>query len=260
MPTEVIVALIGFLGVIVGAVPTYWFMRQKNLAEVEKLKAETDKIKVEAEKIRRELQSDKGLSENSKIKILFVAVNPVQTARLSLDKEIRNIKQGLQKSSYGNMFELDQLWSANWNDLRSHLLRHTPDILHISGHSTKEGIVLEDEKGQTYIVPVEILNNLLALFCEKIRLVVINSAHSEEMSQTLLQNIDFTIGVSGPVSDDQANKFFAAFYEALANNEDIRESFEFAKARIDDKEFSIHGTYQLSWQRKRPEKYCFVQG
>ena len=56
MLPEVVAALIGFLGVVIGAIPTYLFMRQKSLAEVDKLKAETDKIKAEAEKIRAELQ------------------------------------------------------------------------------------------------------------------------------------------------------------------------------------------------------------
>jgi hypothetical protein len=57
MPTEIITALIGLMGIIIGAIPTYLFMRQKGTAEIDKLKAETDKTKAEAEKIRAELQA-----------------------------------------------------------------------------------------------------------------------------------------------------------------------------------------------------------
>jgi hypothetical protein len=55
MPIEIITALIGLIGIVIGVIPTYFFMRQKSTAEVDKLKAETDKTKAEAEKIRSEL-------------------------------------------------------------------------------------------------------------------------------------------------------------------------------------------------------------
>ncbi len=61
MSPEVIAALIGLIGVIIGAIPTYLFMRQKNSAEVEKLKAETDKIKAAAERIRAEFARNQNL-------------------------------------------------------------------------------------------------------------------------------------------------------------------------------------------------------
>lgn len=257
MSIEVIVALIGLLGVIVGAIPTYLFMRQKNLAEVEKLKAETDKIKAEAEKIRAEFQLDKAPSKDIKVNILFVAANPVDTSHLRLDEEVRGIKEGLRKSSQGNMFEFDQVWSVRWDDLRSHLLRHTPDILHISGHGTKEGIALEDENGRAHIISAEVLNNLLLLFSDKIRLVVINTMYSEKMCKALSQSVDFVIGISGLVTDKKASKFSTAFYEALADNKDIRAAFEFGQASIGDKEFLKHGAYQLFTFRNRSKKHFF---
>lgn len=54
MSSEIIAALIGLLGVVIGAIPTYLFMRQKNSAEVEKLKAEIEKLKAETDKIKAE--------------------------------------------------------------------------------------------------------------------------------------------------------------------------------------------------------------
>jgi len=64
MSPEVIAALLGLVGVIVGVIPTYYVMRKRNTAEIKKLNAEidkiiaeTDKIKAEAEKIRAEFQS-----------------------------------------------------------------------------------------------------------------------------------------------------------------------------------------------------------
>ena len=49
MPSEIIVALIGLMGVVIGAIPTYFFMRQKSMVEIEKIKAETKKLNIEAD-------------------------------------------------------------------------------------------------------------------------------------------------------------------------------------------------------------------
>lgn len=255
MSPEIITALLGLFGVIVGAIPTYLFMRQKNSAEIDKLKAETDKIKAEAEKIRADFQSGKNLSVDTKITILFVAANPVDTSRLRLDEEVRGIKESIRKSSQGNVFELEQVWSVRWEDLRSHLLRHTPDILHISGHGTKDGIVLEDDNGYAHLISADVLNNLLMLFSDKIRVVIINTMYSEGMCEALSQNIDFVIGITGAVPDRQASIFSATFYEALTDNKDIKSALDFAKASFDDKEFSEHGIYQLYTLRDMSEKH-----
>jgi uncharacterized membrane-anchored protein YhcB (DUF1043 family) len=52
MSSEVMAAIIGLIGVIIGAIPTFLFMRKRNAVEIDKLQVETDKIKAEAEKIR----------------------------------------------------------------------------------------------------------------------------------------------------------------------------------------------------------------
>jgi septation ring formation regulator EzrA len=51
MSSEVMAAIIGLIGVIIGAIPTFLFMRKRNAAEIDKLQAETDKIKAGPEKI-----------------------------------------------------------------------------------------------------------------------------------------------------------------------------------------------------------------
>lgn len=56
MSPEIVAALVGLIGVVIGALPTYLHMRQKVEAETEKLKAEADKTKAEAQRIRAELQ------------------------------------------------------------------------------------------------------------------------------------------------------------------------------------------------------------
>ena len=67
MPTEVIVSIVGLLGVIVGAALNSLLARKRNLAEIEKLRAEADKARAEADKTRAEMGSTSGASGNSEI-------------------------------------------------------------------------------------------------------------------------------------------------------------------------------------------------
>jgi|GEM_PF-3718606 len=254
MSNEILISFIGLLGVIIGAIPTYLFMRQKNIAEIGKLNAETDKLKAEAEKIRSEYQRELLSSNDTKINILFVAANPIDTQHLRLDQEVRGIKESLLNSKHFS-FVLDQAWSVRWDDFRSYILKHTPTVLHISGHGRKEGILLEDETGKSRVVVIESLKNLLSLFSDKIKIVVLNTEFSEEAGKALSQNIDFVICADGKLTDESAAKFAAAFYEALADKKDIYASFEFAKASIDTKSFSEHGSYNFFTHKKKSEKY-----
>lgn len=55
MQTEVIAAIVGVGGIVLGSLVTHLLARKKTDAEVEKIKAETEKAHVEAEKLRAEI-------------------------------------------------------------------------------------------------------------------------------------------------------------------------------------------------------------
>ncbi|MBK9924493.1 MAG: hypothetical protein IPP66_04300 [Anaerolineales bacterium] len=261
MSPEIISALIGLVGVILGAIPTYLFMRQKGLAEIEKTKAETEKIKAESEQIRKSIVAEKGTA-SEKTRILFIAASPSNLSHIRFDKEIRGMKEGIQKSGNRDAFELEQVWAAQWNDLQNYLLKFTPDILHISCHATdndKDGarLIFEDEKGLDYRVSSESLNNLLSLFNDKLRMVVLNTVYSDEICKLLANNIDFAIGVHGLLGDDEANKFASAFYEAIAENKDVRTAFEYGRARIESG--NDRSDYRLLTMKKPKETFSFLK-
>ena len=94
MPLEVVTALIGLVGIIIGAIPTYLFMRQKGLAEVDKLKAETDKTKAEAEQIRAGLQNSSVDQEidNGSEGASLIKLEDRSEHKLPLEKRLSNAK------------------------------------------------------------------------------------------------------------------------------------------------------------------------
>jgi tetratricopeptide (TPR) repeat protein len=95
MSPEIISALIGLVGIIIGVIPTYLFVQKKNSAEVVKLQAEADKTRAEAEKIRAELaelQSHKTFDNNTPVEIfIFKALQLLITEDLTLSSSLSEI-------------------------------------------------------------------------------------------------------------------------------------------------------------------------
>jgi hypothetical protein len=219
------------LGAVVGAIPTYVLMRQRKRAELAKLHADTDKVKAEAEKIRAEFNII-AADQPPKLKMLFVAANPGMKVQLDLAGEIRGIVQGVRSSKYEGALELDQLWGARWEDLRRQLLRNTPHILHFTGLSRDSGLIFEGHEGGADLIEAEQLRALLSLFHDRIRLVFVNTTASAQICEALARSIDFVIGIAGRIADDDAIRFAAAFYEAIADRKSVQTAFEFALANL----------------------------
>lgn len=251
MSIQIIVALIGFLGVVLGAIPTYVLMRQRKRAELDKLHADTDKVKAEAEKIRAEFNVIAS-TQPAKLKMLFVAADPLPGSRLNLAGEIRGIVQGVRSSKNEASFELDQLWGARWQDLRRQLLRSTPEILHFAGNGKESGLYFEDEMGDVDVVEAEQFSALLGLFHDRVRLIFLNAANSHAICEELAGSIDFVIGISGKIADKDAIKFAAAFYEAIVDRKPVQTAFDFALANLSKGEDKA---YKLFTQRKGADPY-----
>ena len=67
-------------------------------------------------------------------KILILSANPINTGRLRLDQEVREIQNGLERAKSREKFEIITKWAVRPDDLRRALLDHEPEIVHFSGH------------------------------------------------------------------------------------------------------------------------------
>src|SRR5579872_7156264 len=113
-------------------------------------------------------------------RILFLASNPTDTGRLRLDKEVREVDEGLRRSNERDQFDLVQKSAVRVDDLRRSLLDHSPRIVHFSGHGTgADGITVEDENGEAYDVPNDALAGLFGLCAGDIECVVLNACYSD---------------------------------------------------------------------------------
>lgn len=157
--------------------------------------------------------------------ILVLAANPVDTSRLRLDQEVRDIREGLQLSKYREDFKLESRHAVRDKDLRRALLEINPTIVHFCGHGEGTmGLALEDVTGNTKLVLGEALGALFKLFKDSIQCVVLNACYSDTQAEVLTQHIPYVVGMNRSVPDKAAIEYAVAFYDGLGAGK----SFEFA--------------------------------
>ncbi|HEY9691092.1 MAG TPA: CHAT domain-containing protein [Oculatellaceae cyanobacterium] len=149
--------------------------------------------------------------------ILVLASSPTNEARLRLDKEVREIDEGLRRSQQREKFTLQQRWAVRPDDLRRALLDLSPQIIHFCGHgSGEDGLVLEDDAGRAQLVPTEALVNLFKRFATRgLECVVLNACYSEIQADAIATHIDYLVGMNSTIRDDAAIKFAVGFYDEL---------------------------------------------
>jgi hypothetical protein len=164
--------------------------------------------------------------------ILVLAADPQGSARLRLDEEIREIDEGLLRSRNRHCFRLQQHLATRYRDLRRALLDYEPNIVHFSGHGAIDGIVLENDIGDSFIVGAEAIQGLFELVCDKVECVVLNSCYSERQAEAISQCIPFVLGMRASINDRAALEFSIGFYDALGAGRSYVDAFRFGKNAI----------------------------
>lgn len=160
--------------------------------------------------------------------ILFLASNPTDTGRLRLDKELREIEEGLKRSNERAQFKLISTFAVRVNDLRRSLLDHSPRIVHFAGHGEgADGLLVENDQGQASQIPNDALARLFELCAGHIECVVLNACYSDVQAEVIAKHIPYVIGMKTAVTDDAALEFAIGFYDALGAGRSIEEAFQF---------------------------------
>jgi hypothetical protein len=149
-------------------------------------------------------------------KILILAANPAQTEHLSLDEEVREIKEALQLSKYREQFIIESNWAVRPDDIRRSILNFQPNIIHFSGHGAgTKGLCFQDDNKNIQFVAGETLAQLFGQFAGKIECVLLNACYSEVQANAIVEEIDYVIGMNAPIGDKAAIKFAVGFYDGL---------------------------------------------
>jgi hypothetical protein len=179
-------------------------------------------------------------------KILVLASSPVNEARLRLDKEVREIDEGLRRANKRDQFKFEQRWAIRTDDLRRALLDIEPQIVHFSGHGAgDDGIVVEDDNGNSKLVTTEALSSLFELCADHVECVLLNACYSEIQADAIAQHINYVIGMSQAIGDTAAIKFAMGFYDALGAGKSIETAYKFGCNAIQLENIPEHLTPQI---------------
>lgn len=173
-------------------------------------------------------------ADRGTLRILFLSANPKDTDRLRLDEEVRTMDERLHMSEARGRFQLAQHWAVRTSDISEYLLRHTPHVVHFSGHGSTQGeIILENSSGEMQPVPPSSLSQLFGTLKDNIRCVVLNACFSANQAQAIAQEIDCVVGMSRAVTDEAAIRFAGGFYRALGYGRSVQTAFNLGKLEIE---------------------------
>ncbi|KAM3101337.1 dynamin family protein [Phormidesmis sp. 146-12] len=167
------------------------------------------------------------MNEDAK-RILFLAANPKNTSPLRLDKEVREIENGLISKRPGQ-FCFEKKWAVRPVDIQRAMLEFKPHIVHFSGHGEGiEGLVLESNGGDFgQLVSTEALEGLFKLFSDEVECVILNACYSEVQADAINAHIHHVIGMNQSIGDKAAIDFSVGFYDAIGTGRPIEFAYHF---------------------------------
>ncbi|WP_143046498.1 CHAT domain-containing protein [Trichormus sp. NMC-1] len=178
-----------------------------------------------------------------KIKILFLAANPSDFVKLQLGKELRDIRETLQRSKYRDRFLLESRESVRPGDISQAIFDVEPQIIHFSGHGKSTGeLCFEDISGKNQPVQPNALASLFELVAEQVNCVFLNACYSEVQAKAIVEHISFVIGMNQAIGDEAAITFASGFYKALGAGRSFEDSFKIACVEMQLATISEHLT------------------
>ena len=163
-----------------------------------------------------------------------MSANPIDTARLRLDEEVREIQARLERSKRRDKFEIVTKWAVRTDDLPQALLDYEPQIVHFSGHGHGvNGLALEGNDKKLQLVSTSSLERLFRLFKGKIECVLLNACYSETQAEAIYQSVDCVVGMNREIGDRAAVEFAIGFYNALGADRSYEDAYEFGCSAID---------------------------
>lgn len=186
--------------------------------------------------------------------ILFLAANPLNTDRLRLDEEIREIDEGLRRAKHREQYELVQKWAVRPDTLRRALLDCSPHIVHFSGHGAgPKGLVFEDNYGLAQPVTAKALSHLFELF-PQIECVLLNACYSETQARAILKHVPYVIGMSQSIGDRAAILFATSFYDGLGAGRKVDFAYKLACSALEFENNSEYLTPILKTNQKLTDR------
>lgn len=156
-------------------------------------------------------------------KVLILAAEPTNEAKLQLGLEIRIINDRWERSPLRGRWAVADSLATRVGDLQARMLDHTPLVVHFSGHGAgNDGLILEDG-----LVQSGPLADLFRIVKDEVACVVLNACYSKAQADEIAKHIPYVIGMTHAIGDRAAIQFSFGFYGALFAGRSIPQAYEF---------------------------------
>jgi len=170
-------------------------------------------------------------------KILFLSSAPDDQEFLRSTAEVSNLKLAINLLRKENDFLLLPEFGFVASRIPMILRDVRPYVLHISMHANpEEGLLFQNAQNKRHPVSGLILAGILAEIKNgtgyQPHCVLLNACHSAAHAQALQGNVDFAIGMDGPIPDRAALAFSEGFYNVFFSEKHVRNAFDAGKSQI----------------------------
>ncbi|MDC0745316.1 DUF427 domain-containing protein [Polyangium sp. rjm3] len=184
------------------------------------------------------------------MRILFLGANGIDTSRLQIGAEFRDVQVEIERARASREIEVHVELAVTPVDLNRLLLDYEPDVVHFSGHGTlvrvgrplrsggarefeppdegstmQSALLLETRGGLSAPVSTEALARLFGLLRTQ-RCVVLNACFSSAEASALAAHVDCLIGMRRAIDDESALVFAVGFYQAIARGQTVKAAFD----------------------------------
>jgi hypothetical protein len=185
------------------------------------------------------------------MRVLFLAANPFESGRLTLDKEYREISESKELTKYRDEIEIFSAWAVRPKDFFNNINKYEPDVLHFCGHGEENGdLIFEDDNGNNKYLSKEVIEKIIKSIAGKIKLIVFNNCHSYVQAETAVKHVDVTIGMNDKIEDEAAIKFALQLYSSIGYGLSVNQAFEQAKSLMMTEN---EKWYDVPFMFKKPE-------
>jgi hypothetical protein len=161
-------------------------------------------------------------------KILVLTANPDTSCHLRLDREVREIQEGLRQSSNRDQFIVETKWAVQTRDIRRSLMYFKPHYVHFSGHGANNGgLAVESNIHGVHLIEPDALAEMFSLFVDHVECVLLNACYSEIQANAIVQHIETVVGMTEAIDDRSAIAFSVGFYDALGNGYPAELAYKF---------------------------------
>ncbi|GAA0429994.1 CHAT domain-containing protein [Leifsonia naganoensis] len=158
-----------------------------------------------------------------KLRVLLLASSPEGDLRVG--REIKRIRGAVESALHRDLIEFDVRTAATAADLLDGIVKFRPHVVHFSGHSNDDLIVLEedvDDHNTGAIVSAATFAKALRATDDPPILVVLNACRSaHQIGAIVAGTVPFAIGMADEIEDVDAIAFAAQFYASVANGQSI---------------------------------------